>query len=703
MTGPAASERLRPHFGLAVAEGLAERDRRRPAGRPRFGGGANPADPAQQAVGPGEGARLCAARTFDHPLYRDLRRQGLLLSDFLDQQLGALRTAQPDAVASGLALDLLAFHTTPLGTAEQRTLAELRAAYAHQAMTLPALLAACRDLYLLVDAGREPAQRDETEKTSRLAHDTLAPLVRRRFEESDAPGQRARRILESRETNGGDAPQVDPLGDADLAIVEGGQTGMRTWREPEVKLIDLSRAARDRRRKRDRLVRSVLVGLMIMIGVTAGFALWQWGTAQSEASNARSAQATAQAEATRADQKAAEALEAQSDAETEAQNARLAQAEASAKPALPGRANWPRSRAPNLAAIGTNQLSCWPSKRGALQQRRSAGCWKHLLQSIAHLRTLVAAASYSMATQGRSMRRRGAQMSRRSSPAATTAPPASGMQPAARSWSRFKATQGRSMQATWSRDESKVLTSSDDGTARIWDAASGEELVTLQGHTGLSGKRRGAQDESKVLTSGDDGTARIWDAASGEELVTLQATQGRSMRRRGARMSRRSSPAATTAPPASGMQPAARAGHASRPHRVGLCRRRGAQDESKVLTSSGDGTARIWDAASGEELVTLKATQQGLAGDVERGRVEGPHQRRRRHRPHLGCSQRRGAASRSRANRAGSFRRRGARMSRRSSPAATTAPPASGMLPAATSSSRSKATQGLSGRRRGAG
>ncbi len=39
------------------------------------------------------------------------------------------------------------------------------------------------------------------------------------------------------------------------------------------------------------------------------------------------------------------------------------------------------------------------------------------------------------------------------------------------------------MQATWSQDESKILTSSDDNTARIWDAATGAELVKLAGHT----------------------------------------------------------------------------------------------------------------------------------------------------------------------------------------------------------------------------
>ena len=53
---------------------------------------------------------------------------------------------------------------------------------------------------------------------------------------------------------------------------------------------------------------------------------------------------------------------------------------------------------------------------------------------------------------------------------------------------------------------------SDDGTARIWDAGTGDELVKLAGHTGAVNQATWSRDESKILTPSDDGTARIWDA-----------------------------------------------------------------------------------------------------------------------------------------------------------------------------------------------
>jgi len=294
VTGPARSERLQQHFGLAVDDDLA-------------GEIADDllADPSS-AVAPTLQILLsklwkqAKERNYDHPtfdrdLYHDLRRQGLLLGDFLDQQLVTLRTAQPAAVDSGLALDLLAFHTTPLGTAEQRTLAELRATYAHQAMILPDLLTACRDLYLLVD----PAENHpDADPASRLAHDTLAPLVRKRFEESDAPGQRARRILENRLEHLSpyqpeDKSNTDTLDERDLMLVDGGIQGMRSLFHTELALLERSHRERGRRKHRDKLL---LVTLATAIIVTVASLLFAWFGAQQQLHESQSLVALQQAQ-----------------------------------------------------------------------------------------------------------------------------------------------------------------------------------------------------------------------------------------------------------------------------------------------------------------------------------------------------------------------------------------------------------------------
>lgn len=52
----------------------------------------------------------------------------------------------------------------------------------------------------------------------------------------------------------------------------------------------------------------------------------------------------------------------------------------------------------------------------------------------------------------------------------------------------------------------------------MWDSESGRELLTLSGHTGPLSQAIWSSDASRVLTASEDGTARVWDAAGGFEL-----------------------------------------------------------------------------------------------------------------------------------------------------------------------------------------
>ncbi len=113
-----------------------------------------------------------------------------------------------------------------------------------------------------------------------------------------------------------------------------------------------------------------------------------------------------------------------------------------------------------------------------------------------------------------------------------------------------------------SRDESRVLTWSDDGMARLWDVTKPEPLQTFK-HDSLVLGAKFSRDESRVLTWSDDGTARLWDVTKPEPLQTFE----HDFRVTGAQFSR---------------------------------------DESRVLTWSGDGTARLWEVTKSEPLQTFK-------------------------------------------------------------------------------------------------
>ena len=83
------------------------------------------------------------------------------------------------------------------------------------------------------------------------------------------------------------------------------------------------------------------------------------------------------------------------------------------------------------------------------------------------------------------------------------------------------------LSAVFSPDGARVLTASEDGTARLWDAATGAETAVLRGHE----ERRCVSavfspDGARVLTASDDGTARLWDAATGAETAVLRGHEG---------------------------------------------------------------------------------------------------------------------------------------------------------------------------------
>ena len=104
----------------------------------------------------------------------------------------------------------------------------------------------------------------------------------------------------------------------------------------------------------------------------------------------------------------------------------------------------------------------------------------------------------------------------------------------------------------FSPDGKRLASASGIGTVKVWDAATGQETLTLKGHTErrLGGCPSVAfSPDGKRLASGSvDGTVKVWDAATGQEIRTLKGHTGLVVR------------AWRSAPTASGSPPPARTG-----------------------------------------------------------------------------------------------------------------------------------------------
>jgi len=197
--------------------------------------------------------------------HNQVRKTGILLSEFLDRQLNLFEQFFPEWGSSGLVLDVLQNFITDLVTAGECSIEEVKEQYRHVA-NFNYLLESLKNLYLISEC-----PGGEANKKLRLSHDALAPLVRKKYEESDASGQRARRILESRMTNN---DCLEPMDEADLAVIENGKLGMRRQSREEHQLVDESRK-RKRQSKTARIRRKILAIVAVFLIVSSSVHLRQ--------------------------------------------------------------------------------------------------------------------------------------------------------------------------------------------------------------------------------------------------------------------------------------------------------------------------------------------------------------------------------------------------------------------------------------------
>ncbi len=124
-------------------------------------------------------------------------------------------------------------------------------------------------------------------------------------------------------------------------------------------------------------------------------------------------------------------------------------------------------------------------------------------------------------------------------------------------------------QANLSPDGQRIVTASDDKTARLWDVNTGQEVVQFIGHDDEVWDAQFSPKGERIVTASKDNTARLW-RENGEAISILKG------------------------------------------HQDAVYHAEFSPDGQLVVTASKDKTARLWDAKSGQPIAVLEGHQHAV-------------------------------------------------------------------------------------------
>jgi len=179
-------------------------------------------------------------------------------------------------------------------------------------------------------------------------------------------------------------------------------------------------------------------------------------------------------------------------------------------------------------------------------------------------------------------------------------------------WVTFVGHRSSVRKAAFSPDGTRVVTASDDHTARVWEVSTGRPVTPPLPHRGVVWAAAFSPDGTRVVTASDDQTARVWDAVTGAPATPPLEHQGEVW-------TAVFSPDGTQVVTAGADHTArlwdATAGNPVAPlleHQDTVCTAAFSPDGTRVVTASDDHTARVWEVSTGRPVTPPLRHQGGV-------------------------------------------------------------------------------------------